>query len=145
MRFQMPQFIEVEDKIFGPLTFKQFLYLVGGVGLSVVFFLFLPWYIALIPVALVMGFSAAMAFYKINNKPLVYILEAGAKYIYNSKLYVWRKVEPPIEEAEQPKVLANTGLFVPKLSNSKLKDLAWSLDAKQSLNPATKDDGTMAG
>ena len=27
MQYQVPQFIEVEDKIFGPLTFKQFLYI----------------------------------------------------------------------------------------------------------------------
>ena len=42
MRFQVPQFIEVEDKIFGPLTFKQFVYVTGGVGLAVILFLFLP-------------------------------------------------------------------------------------------------------
>ncbi len=33
MRFEVPQFIDVEDKIFGPFTFKQFLYLAGGAGL----------------------------------------------------------------------------------------------------------------
>ena len=32
MRFQVPQFIEIESKIFGPLTFKQFIYLAGGGG-----------------------------------------------------------------------------------------------------------------
>ncbi|TSC80302.1 MAG: hypothetical protein G01um101429_152 [Parcubacteria group bacterium Gr01-1014_29] len=31
-QFQVPQFIEVEDKIFGPLTTKQFFYLLGGGG-----------------------------------------------------------------------------------------------------------------
>ena len=34
MQFQVPQFIEVEDKIFGPLTFKQFVYVAGGAGLA---------------------------------------------------------------------------------------------------------------
>jgi hypothetical protein len=29
MEYQVPQFIEVEDKIFGPLTWKQFIYWVG--------------------------------------------------------------------------------------------------------------------
>ena len=32
MRFEVPQFIEIEDKIIGPLTWKQFIYLAGGVG-----------------------------------------------------------------------------------------------------------------
>ncbi|NCT02072.1 PrgI family protein, partial [Candidatus Parcubacteria bacterium] len=38
MRFEVPQFIEVEDKIFGPLTWRQFLYLSGGLGMAVVIF-----------------------------------------------------------------------------------------------------------
>ena len=30
MQFSVPQFVEVEDKIIGPLTLKQFLVLLGG-------------------------------------------------------------------------------------------------------------------
>jgi hypothetical protein len=30
MRHEVPQFIDIEDKIFGPLTFLQGLYLIGG-------------------------------------------------------------------------------------------------------------------
>ena len=36
MRFEVPQFVDIEDKIFGPLTFKQFIYIAGGAGVSVV-------------------------------------------------------------------------------------------------------------
>ena len=41
MRFQVPQFIEIEDKIFGPLTIKQFIYIAGGAGLCFILFRFL--------------------------------------------------------------------------------------------------------
>src|SRR3989344_2665997 len=34
MEYQVPQFIEVEDKIIGPLTLKQFIYLAGEAGFS---------------------------------------------------------------------------------------------------------------
>jgi hypothetical protein len=34
MRFLVPQFIEVEDKLFGPLSFRQFVYLVGSIGFA---------------------------------------------------------------------------------------------------------------
>jgi hypothetical protein len=44
MHYQVPQFIEIEDKIFGPLTLKQFIYLAGGVGLCLIFFSLLPIY-----------------------------------------------------------------------------------------------------
>jgi len=46
MQYQVPQFIEIEDKIFGPLTLKQFLYLAGGGGLCLLFFTLLPLYLA---------------------------------------------------------------------------------------------------
>jgi hypothetical protein len=47
MRFQVPQFIEVEDKIFGPLTVKQFIYLAGGAGLVFILYHFLPTWISI--------------------------------------------------------------------------------------------------
>jgi len=40
MQYQVPQFIEVEDRIIGPLTLKQFLYLAfAGAILFVLWFL----------------------------------------------------------------------------------------------------------
>ena len=42
MHFQTPQFIEIEDKIFGPLTLKQFIYLAGAAGLSFTAYSLLP-------------------------------------------------------------------------------------------------------
>ncbi|MFM2424198.1 MAG: hypothetical protein RLZZ70_589, partial [Candidatus Parcubacteria bacterium] len=38
MQFEVPQFIEIEDKIFGPLTWKQFLYVGGGLSMTAVLF-----------------------------------------------------------------------------------------------------------
>ena len=49
MRFQVPQFIEVEDKIFGPLTLKQFIYLAGAGGLVFVLWRVLPLFVAIGP------------------------------------------------------------------------------------------------
>jgi len=42
MQFQVPQFIEVEDKIIGPLTFKQFVFVGGGFGMAYVLWRVLP-------------------------------------------------------------------------------------------------------
>ena len=63
MNFQVPQFIEVEDKVVGPLTFKQFIYLAGGAGLAFVFYAMLGWYLGMVPIILVLAFSFALAFY----------------------------------------------------------------------------------
>lgn len=72
MRFEVPQFIEIEDKIFGPLTWRQFLYLGGGIGAAVVMFLVLPFIFFVIfgiPLALL---SAALSFYPVNSRPFSY-------------------------------------------------------------------------
>ena len=42
MQYQVPQFIDVEDKIFGPFTFKQFIYMIGGIALSYIIYRFIP-------------------------------------------------------------------------------------------------------
>lgn len=138
MRFQVPQFIEVEDKIFGSLTFKQFVYIAGGVGICVLLFTFLPKFIAFIlaiPVAVLAG---ALAFYPYNGKPFINLVESFFHYTMTNKLYVWRKTE------NQPQVSSGEGsskpveqIYVPKLSESKLKDLSWSLDIKENHNPTT--------
>jgi hypothetical protein len=93
MRFQVPQFIEIEDKIFGPLTFKQFIYVVGGAGIIVLLFFFLPNFIAFILSFPVAVFSGSLAFYKINNRPFIITVEAAIKLFFKNKLYVWKKKE----------------------------------------------------
>jgi hypothetical protein len=142
MRFQVPQFIEVEDKIFGPLTFKQFIYLGGGIGISAVLFIMVPKFLALLISVPIIIFAAALAFYKINEKPFIDIVEAFVKYVFGSKLYIWKREEKkavPKTAAERQK--AATELYVPKLSQSKLKDLTWQLDIKENQNPNRGDGG----
>jgi len=145
MRFQVPQFIEVEDKIFGPLTFKQFVYVAGGVGLCVVFFIFLPKFLAILislPIALLAG---ALAFYKVNEKPFINVVEAFFNYSLTNKLYIWKKEEKKVDSKQQivDREKPVEQVYVPKLSESKLRDLTWSLDIKENQNPVTqnKEDG----
>lgn len=91
MRFEVPQFIEIEDKIFGPLTWRQFLYLGGGVGMGVVLFFTTPFIVFLIlglPLALLAG---ALAFYPVNNRPFSFFLEAIINYVRGQKLYLWKQ------------------------------------------------------
>lgn len=127
MEYQVPQFIEVEDKIFGPFTLKQFVYVAGGVGLCAIVLLYLPLVVGIIIAIPVAAFTFALAFYKINNKPFVEIMEAAFNYYIGDRLYLWKKeknvVDAPV--AAKPIAPANQGL-----TRSKLKDLAWSLDIK---------------
>lgn len=144
MRFQVPQFIEVEDKIFGPLTFKQFVYLAGGGGLCIIAFTFFPKFIAILISLPVAVFSAALAFYKYNDKPFIYAVEAFFKYSITNKLYIWKKADNQQPTTNNTQEAGNPikQVPVPKLSESKLRDLTWSLDIKESNNPVTNDEGS---
>lgn len=136
MIFKVPQFIEVEDKIFGPLTFKQFVYLVGGAGACFLLWTFLPHLLALPLILPVAGLALALAFYKVNNRPFVVLLEAYFHYALGSKLYLWRK-SPKQTGASGLKptpIKDRPGLNVPVLTGSKLRDLAWSLDVNENVN-----------
>lgn len=91
MQFEVPQFIEVEDKIFGPLTWRQFLYVGGGIGMGVVLFFTAPFFIFLLiglPIGLLAG---ALAFYPINNRPFSFFLESLINYLRGHKLYLWHR------------------------------------------------------
>ncbi len=137
MRFQVPQFIEVEDKIFGPLTIKQFIYLVGGGGFAYILKALLPSYIAYLLIPPVIIFALALAFYKVNEKPFINVVEAAFMYVIGNKLYIWKKQDKKIDPKVQEEKAAESLLVVPKMSHSKLKDLAWSLDVND------KSDGTI--
>src|SRR4051812_42835489 len=144
MRYQIPQFIEVEDKIFGPLTLKQFIYLAGGGGMCVIVFLFLNFWLAILVCIPIIALAISLAFFKINNKPLVFVIESAFKYLLNPKLYIWRhearEATPTSgkKSEEEP-----TSAFIPKLSDSKLKDLSWELDAKEPLTTVVRKGDTV--
>lgn len=135
MRYQVPQFIEIEDKIFGPLTFKQFVYIGGGVGMAFVFYKLLPFILALPFMIATAGFGFALAFYKVNNKPFIDVVKSAVKFFFGNKLYIWHKIEKkPEAKATTPTKASNTDVFIPRLSDSKLKDLTWSLDINETLS-----------
>jgi hypothetical protein len=130
MQYQVPQFIEIEDKPIGPFTFKQFLYLAGGAGLCFILWVYLPRYLSvplIVPIAIL---AAALAFYKINNRPFILVLEAALRYALTKKLYIWRK-ENKQKETKEITLAGQAPLAIPRLSGSKLTDLAWSLDIQE--------------
>ena len=131
MQFKVPQFLEIEDKIFGPFTFKEFAYLVGGGGLCFVLFKALGLLLGAIPILIVAAFSLTLTFYRPNGKPFINMLESMFKFSFQSKLYIWKR-----EKMHQSKAIPKTqaeqgGENVDRsvrLNSSKLRDLAWSLD-----------------
>jgi hypothetical protein len=129
MQFKVPQFLDIEDKIFGPFTFKEFAYLAGGAGICFVLYKALGLLVAIIPILIVAGCVLALTFYRPNNKPLIFMLESGFNYFIQSKLYIWKKGNQSKKPREQiVSSEENNKMVSRKLNRSKLQDLAWSLD-----------------
>ena len=135
MQFKVPQFLEIEDKIFGPFTFRQFVYLVGGEGICYILFKLLGIWLGAIPILAIAGLSAALIFYRPNGEPFINMIEAGLKYAMQNKLYIWKRHQIKIKNKQQQEIKATAELKREtmnqsgiKLSGSKLRDLAWSLD-----------------
>lgn len=139
MQFQVPQFIEVEDKIFGPLTFRQFVFIAGGVGFAYVLYRLLPLILAAPLIAGVAGLAAALAFFQFNGRPFILAMENAFYYFIHPKLYLWDNEHKKRDLVKKANVStsAAAALYVPRLSESKLHDLAWSLDIQERIAAGT--------
>ncbi len=91
MQFKVPQFIDIEDKIIGPLTLKQFIYLLGGLGVIAISWFYFKLGVFIIISIPILVLSLGLAFFKVNGRPLVSILGSLIKYMTKPKLYLWKK------------------------------------------------------
>ncbi len=136
MRFEIPQFIEVEDKVVGPFTWKQFLYIAGSGGLAFLFFTFLGSLSVIIKIILSAPFVAvglAFAFLKVNERPFIFYIESFFYYLISTKKYLWKKKDENLQNSSDEDFFANISQAkieknIPQISKSRLKDIAWSLD-----------------
>ena len=130
MRFQVPQFTDVEDKIIGSFTFKQFIYLAGGGGACIALYFLLPFFVAILFMIPIAALAGALAFLKINSQPFVQVLESYFKYLMAGRLYIWRhepkKIESVPENGEN-----DAKITLPTMTESKLKEINWNLDVKK--------------
>ncbi|MBP9701163.1 MAG: PrgI family protein [Candidatus Pacebacteria bacterium] len=125
MQFKVPQFIDIEDKVFGPFTFRQFAYLAGGAGFVYLSIKILPGIVALIVAPMFAALALALTFFKYNDKPFIHVLESFIRFYSKSRLYLWRKqttVTRGSPAITSPKTMRDT------ITESKLKTLSWSLD-----------------
>ena len=134
MQYQTPQFIDVEDKIFGPLTAKQFFYLLGGAAAIFILYVFFQLWVVILLGLPIGGFSLALTFLKINGIPFTKVLANFLSHTSQQKVFIWQRVpqkSPPIMKEGGNGARSGEVGVAPKLTESKLQELAWSLDIKQ--------------
>jgi hypothetical protein len=100
MRYQLPQFIEMEDKLIGPLTLRQFLYLIAVPIICYLlhFFVRLPYVIMVgvifFPIALL------LAFYRINGRPFTHAFLGLLRFVKKPQMYVWERSMHRVSQEE---------------------------------------------
>ena len=111
MRFTVPQFIEHEAKIVGPLTFRQIIFLgIAGV-ICFIFYFSAPFSVFLITCVVLGGGAAALAFLKIGNRSLPLILANFLKFSVTPKMYIWKKRERPEIKVYKKKTEPSSAAF----------------------------------
>lgn len=132
MQFRVPQFIDLEDKVVGPLTLKQFGYILGAGGFSFIIWTFIPIrLIAIILILVVSGLFLALAFLKINNRPFADLLESAFAFYTGSKVYTWKQPQENTQQdarIEQVVAEATKEVTIAKANKDRLHELSLGLD-----------------
>ena len=133
-QFTVPQFIDVEDKIIGPITVRQFIILIiAGLFLFIEyklsdfsFFIFVA-----IPTLFLFG---TFAFAKVNGMPFHYFILNVIQTFKKPKLRIWaRDIKVSSKKAKEDKKVAVPVSFAPKapITSSQITpDLSFRDDLK---------------
>ena len=128
-QFTVPQFIDVEDKIFGPITARQFVILLADGILLFVFYKLFDLVLFIIALAVFGGFGLVLAFVKINGQPFHYFLLNTIQTLRRPPLRIWQKdlsdahMKLIIDLANVP-VVAAEKIEKKEFSRSRLADLS---------------------
>lgn len=130
MQFSVPKSIDIEDKIVGPFTIKQAVFIVGAGAITYISFEILPTFFAILIGIPVAALGIGLAFVKINGQPLIVIIQAFMGYMKKDRFYLWKHQPKTIKEAkkEESKESDSVSDDTEKLGQKKLHDLAWALD-----------------
>lgn len=141
-QYQLPQFIDVEDRIIGPLTLKQFLWLLGGAAALFTVWSFTDLFLFIILAIPVGAFFTALAFYKINGRPFLFFIYTFILYFVQPKFFLWdRVVDTRDIETEKSKKVVTKETPVKELTESKITRLASILDRGEiGLAPASEEN-----
>lgn len=134
MQYSVPQFIDVEDKIVGPFTGKQTLYLMVGGGLILFIFSFFQIGFFILSLLVIVPGVLVFAFYKPKGITVAQYMANFLKYYTSNHIYIWAREDDRSfmkQVQKKKKVVELETKTVPK---SKIKELAWVLDTSTEMN-----------
>jgi hypothetical protein len=114
MQFVVPQFIDVEDKILGPISVRQFVILIIGTGLVFGVYRFADFSLFLFEAVIIVTLTMAFAFLRVNGRPFHFFILNFFQTLKRPKLRIWKqevshadlrlpKVTRPVQRAKAEK------------------------------------------
>ena len=104
-QYQVPQFIDIEDKILGFLTMRQFFTMLIPLASAFIFyFLFDLWLAIILFIPVLIG-AAVFAFIRPNGMKFSKLFKSFLSFAFKPRLYVWKQMET-IEKIDTAKLMA---------------------------------------
>jgi hypothetical protein len=132
-QFTVPQFIDVEDKIIGPITARQFVIMLAGFLLIALCYKIFAFNFFLFVGLIIFGISGIFAFMKVNGMPFHFFVLNFIQTLKRPGLRVWNnKLVPEIRIEEETEKVANELMAPPKqrVSTSRLTELSLIVDTQ---------------
>lgn len=132
-KFIVPQFIDIENKIFGPITVRQFATIAVAAGFLFVAYKLSDFTLFLIWVAVIGILTFVVGFLKINGLPFHIFVISFVGSLKKPALRVWHKEDVRVSRSSilrRKKEQTEQRVFVPKktLSQATLTELALIID-----------------
>jgi len=131
-QFTVPQFIDVESKIIGPVTTRQFLIILAAAVIIGISYKLFDFSLFLLITVIVLIITSIFAFVKVNGRPFHYfvlnitqtIRRPGTR-VWNNRLTIFEEIDKtPVVKAEEKPVAKE------QYKKSRLAELALVVDTK---------------
>lgn len=125
MQYKVPQNVDIEDRVIGNLSLRQFLILLIGIGILLVLYFILqgPFRIIFWLFALIIGaVTLAFAFVKYGDQKLEVFVMSAMKTFTNPRLRIWKKDEAEYRETPEKVSKAPEEKKLPKKSLAEAKN-----------------------
>lgn len=131
-QFVVPQFLDVEDKVIGPITVRQFIILLIAGGLVFVAYKLADFTLFLFELITIAIFTILFAFIKINGRPVHYFILNFIQTMKKPRLTIWYKdyntfeLRLKMQEAIEKPIVEPRSRSI--IGTSKLAELALIVD-----------------
>jgi PrgI family protein len=145
-KFIVPQFIDIESRIFGPITTRQFMIMLAGLLFGFVAYKLSDFSLFIVEALIILVFVAVVGFVKINGAPFHLFILSYIKTMRSAKIRIWKR-EPFVSRAKKDKeegindtpMVNRTPVRASRLSElSLIIDTGGAYQGEDNLNPISE-------